>query len=49
MNYKNVTVIVTAVGRCESEGSKVKLQERMTQFLDKKNKEHKFYEATARL
>ena len=36
------------LGRCESEGWNTKLQERMTQFLDKKDKEHKFYEATTR-
>ena len=35
------------LGRCESEGSKAKLQERMTQFLQ--DKEHKFHEAATRL
>ena len=35
------------LGRCESEGSKAKLQERTTQFL--KDKEHKFHEAATRL
>ena len=35
------------LGRCESKGSKAKLQEKMTQFLQ--DKEHKFHEAATRL
>ena len=38
---------IGGLGRCKSEGSKAKLQERMTQFLQ--DKEHKFHEAATRL
>ena len=35
------------LGRCESEGSKAKVQERMIRFLQ--DREHKFHEAASRL
>ena len=41
-SYNNV-----GLGTCKREGSKTKLQERMTQFLQ--DEEHKFHEAAAKL
>ena len=39
--------VTTTARRCKTEGSKAKLQEIMTQFVQ--DKEHKFHEAATRL